>query len=135
MGGRYIAWPDAAERIRIKTNMERISGFPGCVGMLDGKHITITKPHEEPAAYRNRHHNYSILVQGVCDDNLMIRDLYVGEAGSLHDARVFRRSPLCRNMLYRPDMFSEGEHLIGDSAYMLTDKVSIETPMVLVSGI
>ena len=60
----------------------------------------------------------------------MIRDLYVGEAGSLHDARVFRTSPLCRNILYRPAMFSEGEHIIGDSAYMLTDKVAIITILV-----
>ncbi|KAK3924025.1 Protein ANTAGONIST OF LIKE HETEROCHROMATIN PROTEIN 1 [Frankliniella fusca] len=129
LGENYITWPDAQERVVIKQNLEAISGFPGAVGLIDGTHIQITRPLDEPAAYRDRHHIYSIQVQGVCDHRLLIRDLYVGEAGSLADARVFRRSPLFRNILYRDDhMFSEGEHIIGDSAYPNIDRLM--TPFV-----
>lgn len=124
LGEQYIKWPNAQERAVIKQNLEAISGFPGAVGLMDGTHIKITRPLDQPAAFRDRHHNYSIQVQGVCDHTLLIRDLYVGEAGSLADARVFRRSPLFRNILFRDgEMFSEGEHIIGDSAYPTIDRV------------
>ncbi|KAE8749575.1 hypothetical protein FOCC_FOCC003563 [Frankliniella occidentalis] len=116
---------DEAERYSIKRNCERISNFPGIVGIMDGSHISIIAPIEEKAAYRNYHHGYSIKVQAVVDDRLLVRDAYIGEVGSLHDARVFRRSPLCRNILMRYDMFSPGEHIIADSAYMLLNRVLI----------
>lgn len=54
-----------------------------------------------------------------------MRDLYVGEAGSLHDSRVFRRSPLSTNLLENPELMRPDEHIIGDSAYKLTDRVSV----------
>ncbi|KAE8740402.1 hypothetical protein FOCC_FOCC014081 [Frankliniella occidentalis] len=67
----------------------------------------------------------SFRIQAVLDDSLLVRDVYIGEVGSLHDARVFRRSPLCRSILQRQDMFSPGEHIIADSAYMLLDRVLV----------
>lgn len=120
---RYIKWPDQAERHRISETFFRLCAIRGITGIVDGCHIDITAPVEDKAAYRNYHHGYSIKAQAVCNDRLLVTDLYVGEAGSLHDARVFRRSPLCRNLLLREDMLSPGEHIIGDSAYPLSDTV------------
>ncbi|KAE8752340.1 hypothetical protein FOCC_FOCC000812 [Frankliniella occidentalis] len=120
---RFITWPNQEERVVIKANMRRISDFPGIVGIIDGCNVPISAPVEDKAAYRDYHHQYSIKMQAVCDDKLLLRDLYVGEAGSLHDARVFRRSPLCSNLLEDPNILSEGEHIIGDSAYMLLNQV------------
>ncbi|KAK3929702.1 Putative nuclease [Frankliniella fusca] len=123
LGRRYIFWPDAVERGRISAELQEVSGLQGVVGMLDSKHFVMTSPELEPASFRNRHHDYSINAMVVCDNDLKVRDLYVGEAGSLHDARVFRRSPLCRNILFTENFMSRGEYIIGDSAYMLLDRV------------
>ena len=63
-------------------------------------------------------------MQAVCDKNLLYRDLYIGEPGSSHDTRVFKRSPLSDILLERQDFLREDEHIIGDGGYELTDKVN-----------
>ncbi|XP_052127877.1 uncharacterized protein LOC127750364 [Frankliniella occidentalis] len=104
MRGTYITWPNEAKRNSIKANCERISNFPGIVGIMDGSHINIIAPTIEKAAYRNYKFCYSIKVQAVVDHTLLVTDAYIGEVGSLHDARVFRGSPLLRNILRREDI-------------------------------
>lgn len=122
---KYVQWPNREERAEIKLRFFQMCGYYGVVGAIDGVHIYITAPLDEKHAYVNRHHTHSILAQAVCDHNLLVRDLYVGEPGSLHDSRMFRRSPLCPNLLERPRDFMEpDEHIIGDGGYILTDKVS-----------
>lgn len=51
---------------------------------------------------------------------MKLLDLYIGEPGSLHDSRVFRRSDLYRKVLENEDrLFPQNTFLIGDSAYVL----------------
>ncbi|KAJ1520370.1 hypothetical protein ONE63_003505 [Megalurothrips usitatus] len=122
MAETFITWPDAGERNAIKHRFQRATQFPGVVGCIDGTHVYITAPLEHPGQYRNRHHSYSINVQAVVDNRLLVRDIHVGEAGSLHDRRVFRRSSLYSNLLDGVlPLLSADEHLVGDSAYHLTD--------------
>ncbi|KAE8738770.1 hypothetical protein FOCC_FOCC015743 [Frankliniella occidentalis] len=125
LGARYIYWPDAHERTRISAALEEVSGLQGVVGMLDGKHMVMTAPGEEPAAFRDRHHGYSIKAMAVCDHELKVRDLYVGEAGSLHDARAFRRSPLYQSVMFDETFMAEGEYMIGDSAFPILDRLVV----------
>lgn len=123
LGARYIRWPTVEERVLIKRRILRRTGFPGAVGIMDAKHFSITCPVEDAVAYRNYHHGYSVKAQAVCDDEMIVRDLYVGEAGSLHDSRVYRRSPLCTNVLTKRELFTNAENLIADSAYPLQERV------------
>ncbi|KAK3920819.1 Protein ANTAGONIST OF LIKE HETEROCHROMATIN PROTEIN 1 [Frankliniella fusca] len=119
----YICWPDADERNVIKNTFERATGFPGIIGSIDGTHITVTAPLVDAASYRNRHDSYSINVQAVVDSTLMVRHLHVGEVGSMHDNRVFRRSPLYVDLLSGPpgQFISDDEHIVGDGAYTQTE--------------
>ena len=119
----YITWPGAYERDGIKGNFERKSGFPGVVGCIDTTHLYFSAPYVDALGYVNRHHSHSILAQVVSDDRLLVRDLYAGEPGSMHDSRVFRRSPLCTSLLTNPNMLADDDHLLGDGAYIITDKV------------
>jgi hypothetical protein len=121
---QYIYWPDANERNDIKGAFFRATGFPGIVGSIDGTHVYITAPVNDAAQYRNRHQSYSLNVQAVVDNNLLVRDLHVGEPGSMHDARVFRRSSLHSDLLHGGIRLNPDEHLVGDGAYVLTDFVS-----------
>lgn len=112
---QFITWPDAEEREHIKTT--------GAVGCIDCTHVYITAPTEDAAQYINRHHSYSLNVQAVVDHNLLVRDLHVGEVGSMQDRRVLR-SPLYQKLLQRREVLSPDEHLVGDGGYTLTEFVS-----------
>lgn len=79
---------------RSKLIFEERYGYPGCIGCIDGVHIDITAPLENPQSYVNRHHNYSILVQAVCDDKMLYRDVYCGNPGAIGDVRNFENSDL-----------------------------------------
>ncbi|KAK3920911.1 Protein ANTAGONIST OF LIKE HETEROCHROMATIN PROTEIN 1 [Frankliniella fusca] len=109
MAPDYIKWPNEYEREIIKAHFEEKCGFVGVVGCMDGVSINITAPLEQPQRYVNRHHSYSILVQAVC----------------IGDSRNFDRSPLSKNLLTCPELLSDGEHIIADGAYTLTDKVLV----------
>ena len=79
---------------------EVISGFSAkqglkAIGAIDGSHISCRPPTECPENYVNRKGFHSIILQAVCDHEMFITDVYAGWPGSVHDARVFRWSPLC----------------------------------------
>lgn len=56
-----ITWPTAVEQIEIERAF-REKGFPGVVGVIDGTHIKIDRPAEDPDSYLNRKHFHSIQV-------------------------------------------------------------------------
>ncbi|KAK3913140.1 Protein ANTAGONIST OF LIKE HETEROCHROMATIN PROTEIN 1 [Frankliniella fusca] len=123
MSHRYIKWPNALEREEMSSYFEQRFGYPGIVRAIDGTYVHITAPLVQSQRYVNRHHRYSILVQAVCDHRLPYRDVYNGEAGSIGDARNFEKSPLSSHLLLAPDRLSDGQHIVGDGAYTLTDKL------------
>lgn len=125
VGHRFIKWPSEAERQRCAVFYERNFGFPGVVGSIDCTLIPITAPKEQKQRYVDRHQQYSINVQIVSDEHRRIRDCFVGIPGSVNDNRVFRLSPLAKNLFSRPEMLDENEHLVGDGAYATTSKVRL----------
>lgn len=60
-------------------------------------------------------HYVVILFQmhGVCDSNYAIRDIFVGYPGSVHDARVFRNSPLSDTLQQK----CVDHYILSDCAY------------------
>ncbi|XP_034236326.1 uncharacterized protein LOC117642351 [Thrips palmi] len=127
---KYIQWPDAEERIVIKGSFQAYSGFPGIVGVVDGTYNNITAPIEQPDRYINRHDTFSFNTSVVCDHTLLIRDIHLGEVGSIHDQRVFRRSPLYQRLLNddQQQLIAVDEHLIGDGAYSVSETNFIMSP-------
>lgn len=123
ISGDYIKWPGPLERHQIRHAFEHRYGYCGVIGCIDCCHIRILAPKIQPQRFVNRHHDYSIMIQAVCDHNLLYRDAYVGEAGSVGDVRTLYRSPLGDKIFRREGYISEGEHLLGDGIYPLTEKV------------
>ena len=72
--------------------------FPNCIGAIDGYHVKIKKPVEHPTDYYNRKGNYSILIQGLCDGQGKFLSISCGHPGSIHDARMLRRSTFYSNV-------------------------------------
>ncbi|KAJ8927466.1 hypothetical protein NQ314_020063 [Rhamnusium bicolor] len=93
MSADVIKWPNEEEQERIEEYFLE-KGFPGVIGAIDGTHIKIDKPSDDPDSYLNRKHFFSIQVQVVCDHEKRIRDVFLGYPGSVHDSRAFRASPL-----------------------------------------
>ncbi|KAE8742101.1 hypothetical protein FOCC_FOCC012375 [Frankliniella occidentalis] len=120
----YIQWPGELEQESIAAAFEEMYGYPGVVGCIDGCHINVTAPLEQKQRYFDRKHNYSILLQGVCDHRLVFRDVSVGQPGSVGDKQTFSRSPLGQNIFRDPTIVFDN-HLLGDGGYTLTDKVLI----------
>jgi hypothetical protein len=56
-----IKWPSDIEKNDIETYF-RQHGFPGVIGVIDGSHIKIDKPSDDPESYINRKGYYSIQV-------------------------------------------------------------------------
>lgn len=94
--------------------------FIGIIGAIDGSHIRILKPKENPNSYCNRKSYHSVLLQGVCDSKKLFLDVYAGEPGSIHDMRLFRKSDLNSRIRNGSVIFSEDHHLIADLAYKLS---------------
>lgn len=71
-----------------------ISRFPRVLSRLDGSHIPIRAPKEDPNECVNRKSFHSIALQGVAGANGKFLHVSTGYAGSIHDARMLRMSSL-----------------------------------------
>ena len=114
---RFVKWPGQNELDGIAQAFDDMGNyhFPGILGAIDGCHIEIEAPSENPNAYYNRKQFHSIILQGVCNHELVFTSINVGWPGRVHDAKVFRNSKLfdsgfvkCQNGHF---------HLVGDAAY------------------
>nr|CAI5846438.1 unnamed protein product [Callosobruchus analis] len=108
----YMKWPNSQRLNIVREGFRKM--INGVVRAIDGCHINIKKPREDAPSYCNRMAKYSILIQGVCDHNKKFIDLLVGEAGSIHDARLLKRSSLYEKCVKG---FLQRDFLLGDSAY------------------
>lgn len=126
----YIKFPiTEAETRKCIQGFEHISTFPQVVGAVDGTHIPIKAPQENPHAYYNRKQFSSIVLQGVADSEKKFLHVSTGYAGSIHDARVLRMSSLYtaveNNTILKAPLKRIGGRavkplLVADPAYKLT---------------
>jgi hypothetical protein len=58
---QVIKWPTQIEKNQIEEHF-RQNGFPGVIGTIDGSHLKIDKPSDDPESYMNRKGYYSIQV-------------------------------------------------------------------------
>ena len=90
------------------------------MGTIDGTHIPIKAPSENQQDYISRKRFHSIILQAVCDSEMILTDAFCGYPGRCHDARVFHNSPIYDEVSANRDNFFPGNsHLIGGSAYPL----------------
>ena len=116
----FIQWPHGYEAVRVAEGFEKITRMPGCIGSIDGRHIEVKSPANDMDSYLNRLNYYSIVLQGVCDNEMIFTNCFTGYAGSVHDARVLWNSTLALAAAnHQNDMFPLQMFIIGDSAYPL----------------
>ena len=114
-----IHWPSTQEE---KNKISKDFKFPLTYGAIDGSHISIKAPLEHISDYTNRKCYTSVVLQGVCDSRMVFTHVSAGWPGSMHDARIFRRSSLYDTISNE----TQGSyHLLGDSAYPLSDSLIV----------
>lgn len=98
MAQRFIDLPERNDARNTIQKFKEERGFPSILGAIDGIHIPIQAPFKDSEQYIS-----------TC-----------GFPGSVHDARVFRNSPLFVDVERNRDLLFPGNsHLIGDAAYPL----------------
>ena len=105
----------------MKNLIERESGFPSCVGFLDGTTVIFDiKPISDHESYYSRKSRYGINVQIVSDWVGRIRFLFAGFPASVHDSRCIRNSPIIK---CKSQFFEGHEYVLADVAYTLSETV------------
>jgi hypothetical protein len=94
---QYISFP-TGDRLRGVIEgfraLKHDTGLPQCAGAVDGTHLEIAAPHDNPEAYVNRKGHHSIVLQACVDSEGLFTDVCVGWPGRVHDARIFKNSTL-----------------------------------------
>jgi hypothetical protein len=130
----FISFPRGRRLEQVMTGFHLAGGLPMCAGAIDGSHIAIVPPADQPADYFNRKHFYSIVLQAVVDADGEFTDVDIGFPGRTHDARVYALSPLAASInnglcLRAPPSNVEGQavrpYLVGDAAYGLSPAMMV----------
>lgn len=113
---RFIRMPNNVNEISNLQNKFYLKAkFPRCIGAIDCTHIKISSPGGNDAEiYRNRKNFFSINVQTISDDQLLIQDIVARWPGSSHDSTIFFNSSIYRR--FEAKEFGNGL-IVGDSGY------------------
>jgi len=91
--------------------------FPGSFGAVDGCHVQVKQPAQHTDSYVNRKSVASVVLQAMCTKKLHFIDVSTGWPGSMHDARIYKKSGLCA--MLNSGVVDCQYHILGDSAYPL----------------
>ena len=64
---RYVCFPEGTRLREVVEGFEVCWGFPQVAGAIDGTHIPIISPQENPSDYYNCKRYYSIIMQAIVD--------------------------------------------------------------------
>ena len=120
LSNEFIFWPTGAYKDSVIKGFYEMKRIKGVIGLIDGSHLEIPMQSQDKAAYINRKGFPSIVLQGICDHELKFTNINVGFPGSVHDARVLRRSQIylaAENPDSRELVFPDGSFLLEDPAY------------------
>ena len=130
VGPKYLHLPKTNQEMKEKiTEFETKFGMTQAFGCIGGTHISTVCPSEHYHDYFCYKQFHSLNVQAVCDYKGAFMDVECKWPGSVHDAKVFANSSICKRLRSSdlPTIFqtiSNSEvkipnYLIGDPAYPL----------------
>ena len=114
IGTNFVSWPRGCEKRMSSAIFQRISGLDGVIGAIDGCHIRVQRPPIRGGDYINRKSYYSVLLQGIVNDEGRFIDIFAGPPGRVHDARMLRGSTFFTEWQEKMGDY----RLLGDSAYI-----------------
>ena len=120
-----VKWPSNNERQAISQRFWEQRGLPYCCGAIDGTLVRTFgyRPNRTELNTRKCHYGFNILL--VCDDQGLIREACVGEAGSQADSAILQRQEFYRDieMKLKNDLNAERPfYLLSDKGILLLIK-------------
>ncbi|XP_029938681.1 protein ALP1-like [Salarias fasciatus] len=113
LGSDFIAWPNGSQKRASAVAFRRICGLDRVIGVIDGCHIKLQRPSERGGDFMNHRSYYSVLLQGIVNEQGRFIDVFAGLPGMVQDARM-----LTESHFYPESQEKMGEYfLLGDSAY------------------
>lgn len=129
-GKHHLKWPDPEKMEQIKSKFRESFGLPNCCGAIDATHIIMTLPAVETSSdWCDQVNNYSMVVQGVVDDEMRFLDIVTGWPGGMNMSRILKCSgfyKLCKagerlngNVKRLSKEVEVREFIVGGMAYPL----------------
>lgn len=124
----HIKWPDQDRLEEIKSKFRTLFGLPNCCGAVDATHILMTLPAVQTSDdWCDEANNYSMLLQGIVDDEMRFLDVVTGWPGAMTVSRFLNCSgfyKLCENeeRLNKKLRLDDGEireYIVGGVYYPL----------------
>ena len=126
----YVKFPETiAEVSSLIATFGDLTNLPNVVGVIDGSHIRIKAPNDSAPDYFSLYQQHDFIIQAIVDGKKVFMDFACGYPGSMHDARVLRRSTIFqsaeqKNVRTQPTVNVNGHDIglypLGDSAYPLS---------------
>ena len=106
MTPNFIQWPTGSRIQEVISGFKLFRNMDNIIAAIDGTHLHVVGMlfKDQKISYMNRKGYPSINMQGACDHLGIFTDCYVGWPGSIHDARVYQNSDLCRRITHQPDV-------------------------------
>jgi len=113
----HIKWPNREEAEIDSQRFLLKKGLSNIIGAVDGSHLKIVRPLQNEQDYVNRKGYHRILLQGIVNSRKAFVSIKAGEPGSMHDARMLRRSAIYNLAEENYDGLFYGNYcLLGNSA-------------------
>lgn len=125
---KHIKWPDQDRLEEIKLKFQTLFGLPNCCGAVDATHILMTLPAVQTSDdWCDEAKNYSMLLQGIVDDEMRFLDVVTGWPGAMTMSRFLKCSGFykkCENgdrlsKTLRLDDVEIKEYVVGGVHYPL----------------
>ncbi|XP_013601222.1 PREDICTED: putative nuclease HARBI1 [Brassica oleracea var. oleracea] len=88
--------------------------FEDCIGALDGTHLPVRPPSDNPEPYRGRKGEPTINVLAICNMKMRFIYAYVGVPGRAHDTKVLTHCATHEPFFPHPP---DGKYYLVDSGY------------------
>ncbi|XP_017491414.1 PREDICTED: uncharacterized protein LOC108379568 [Rhagoletis zephyria] len=89
-----IKWPTEDKKRATSEFFNRKCFFSKAIGCIDGTHIRIDPPKTGKDDYIDRKGITSICLQGICNEDIKLINIFVGYPGSSYDSWVFTNSTI-----------------------------------------
>ena len=89
----YIKFPETLAEVNASIGtFADLTDLPNVVGAIDGSHVRIKAPVNSAPDYFSRYQQHDFIIQAIVNGKKIFIDFACGFPGSMHDARVLRRS-------------------------------------------
>lgn len=121
LSANYVTWPSDTEVLALEKGFQCEFKFPGVVGVVASLHIAVYVTEDDPegATYFNKgakHH--TIVLQAVCDNNMLFRDIFAGYPGSNSIKTILEASPVYKKLKDENSFITKSKkHLLGGTEH------------------